>query len=581
MAIHQSTTIQSDTFLLPGNDNLHQPTLTIEGDNIVVDFQNALMRGSEAVSHPDQFKGLAVLVRNSQKVTIRNLRIRGYKVALMAEGVDSLLLENCDFSYNYRQRLKSTREQEHLDDWLYYHHNEEDEWLRYGTAVYLKECDYATVHGLTVTGGQNGLMMTRCNKGLFYNNTIQFNSGIGIGLYRSSNNRVMHNRLDWNVRGYSHGFYSRGQDSAGILCYEQSNDNTFAYNSATHSGDGFFLWAGQTTMDTGEGGSNGNLIYGNDFSYAPTNGVEVTFSSNTIAKNTMRECRYGIWGGYSFETVVVGNEIEDCDYGLAIEHGQENAIYNNLFIDCEQGIKLWEREKQREDWGYAQAKDVSSRDYTIGRNAFLNVDQPLVIAASKKVAINDDNQFVAFRKLLLGDPPNEQLVMAKNDVYGLEGWADAASFKELNRLHSSDTPTKNVLKEQTVALADLADIQPEKLPDGIVVDLPEGQLAGRKYILIDEWGPYDFRRPSIWLRHQAGRQYTFLLLGPPGNWKLAGGEGFSRVTPKTGTFPATITAQASADSVQVSVQLEFVGTAVRTQFGEDLPKGSKVEFTYP
>jgi hypothetical protein len=35
----------------------------------------------------------------------------------------------------------------------------------------------------------------------------------------------MHNRLDWNVRGYSHGIYARGQDSAGILCYEQSNDN--------------------------------------------------------------------------------------------------------------------------------------------------------------------------------------------------------------------------------------------------------------------------------------------------------------------------------------------------------------------
>ena len=31
----------------------------------------------------------------------------------------------------------------------------------------------------------------------------------------------------------------------------------------------FFLWAGQTTMDTGEGGCNDNtLIDGNDFSYA-------------------------------------------------------------------------------------------------------------------------------------------------------------------------------------------------------------------------------------------------------------------------------------------------------------------------
>ena len=91
-------------------------------------------------------------------------------------------------------------------------------------------------------------MMMECNDGLFYNNEINFNSGIGMGLYRSNRNRIMHNKLDWNVRGYSHGFYSRGQDSAGILVYEQSNENIFAHNSATHSGDGFFLWAGQTTM---------------------------------------------------------------------------------------------------------------------------------------------------------------------------------------------------------------------------------------------------------------------------------------------------------------------------------------------
>ena len=43
---------------------------------------------------------------------------------------------------------------------------------------------------------------------------------------------------------------------AAILVFEQCNNNLFANNSATHSGDGFFLWAGQTTMDTGEGGSD-------------------------------------------------------------------------------------------------------------------------------------------------------------------------------------------------------------------------------------------------------------------------------------------------------------------------------------
>ena len=66
-----------------------------------------------------------------------------------------------------------------------------------------------------------------------------FNSGIGIGLYRSSKKYHYHNRVDYNVRGYSYGKYKRGQDSAPPV-FEQSSNNVFAYNTATHSGDGFF-----------------------------------------------------------------------------------------------------------------------------------------------------------------------------------------------------------------------------------------------------------------------------------------------------------------------------------------------------
>src|SRR6476469_4653393 len=123
-------------------------------------------------------------------------------------------------------------------------------------------------------------------------------------MYRCSYNDVAYNKIDFNVRGFSYGVYNRGQDSAGILVYEQSNSNLFYKNSVTHGGDGFFLWAGQTTMDTGMGGCNDNQLIENDFSYAPTNGVEVTFSSNKIVNNRIFECDNGIWGGYSYETII-------------------------------------------------------------------------------------------------------------------------------------------------------------------------------------------------------------------------------------------------------------------------------------
>src|SRR6185295_9232910 len=151
-----------------------------------------------------------------------------------------------------------------------------------------------------IVQGMEGLMLTRSDSLRIWNNTIEFNSGVGIGLYRSSDNVIMHNRASYNVRGYSHGYFRRGQDSADLLMYEQSSHNVVAYNSMTHGGDGLFLWAGQSTMDTGKGGANDNLFYENDFSFAPTNGIEATFSRNAFMKNRVEGSDHGLWGGYSY-----------------------------------------------------------------------------------------------------------------------------------------------------------------------------------------------------------------------------------------------------------------------------------------
>lgn len=570
--ITESVTLRQDTFRISAPDSL-SPALTIEGENITVDFNGAVLTGSGDKQWPDEFTGTAILIKG-KNITLKNAAVRGFKVAVMAEGVDSLRLLDCDFSYNYRPRLKSYREREDFSDWLSYHQNDKDEWLRYGAAMYLKNCNHALVRNVTVTGGMNGLMLTGCNDGLFYNNNIHFNSGVGIGLYRSSRNRILHNRLDWNVRGYSHGFYQRGQDSAAILVYEQSNENTFAYNSATHSGDGFFLWAGQTTMDTGEGGCNENLLYRNDFSHAPTNGVEVTFSRNKIIANRLDGCTYGIWGGYSFESLMIANHIEGCRYGIAIEHGQQNVIVGNEFRNDTVGVQLWGRESQPADWGYAQKRDVASRDYQIGKNLFLDVKNPLKIHSTRKVAINDDNQFSGFEKLLVAEKPNEEFYFVKNDVAGDKGWKDAEPFKNMNRIVPQ-------LRDFKIPMGEVERYKVEKLPDGMDAFLPKEQLQGRQYILMDEWGPCDFRSPSVWLRNIEGEKYTFLLLGPPtGNWQAVSGEGWSNLSLKTGSLPATVVATKKPGAELLTLNFEFIGEAFTDRFGNFNKKGRLFPFEF-
>ena len=262
--ITQSAVIKKQLYKLDAPLKMEEAAIVIEGNNITIDFNNAVLNGSNAKKNPDEFFGVAILIKGGKNITIKNLKAKGYKVALMAREVTNLTIENCDLSYNYRQHLNSTQEKEDISDWMSYHQNEKDEWLRYGAGIYLSNCVFAVVKNSRITGGQNALMMKDCINGKIYNNDFSFNSGIGIGMYRCSNNTVAYNRINFNVRGYSHGIYNRGQDSAGILVYEQSNGNYFYKNSATHSGDGFFLWAGQTTMDSGKGGCNDNVLVGND-----------------------------------------------------------------------------------------------------------------------------------------------------------------------------------------------------------------------------------------------------------------------------------------------------------------------------
>jgi parallel beta-helix repeat protein len=282
LVISRSVRVRPGVYRLAAPASLDSPLVTVRGDDVTVDFAGATLIGTRDGAAPDEARGLALLIDGGRKVTVRRARIHGYKVAVLARRTSALRLVDNDLSRNWKPRLYSLIEHESLVDWLSFHHNENREWLRFGAAVYLEDVHGGEVRGNIAEQGMNALLMTRSESLVVWNNGFSFNSGLGIGLYRSSDNRIMHNQVDYNVRGYSHGFYRRGQDSAGILLYEQSCRNVIAFNSVTHGGDGLFLWAGQTTMDTGEGGANDNLVYANDFSFAPTNGMEATFSRNAF-----------------------------------------------------------------------------------------------------------------------------------------------------------------------------------------------------------------------------------------------------------------------------------------------------------
>jgi parallel beta-helix repeat protein len=494
LLIDRSVRVTPNAYRLRASASLDSPLVVIRGDDVTVDMRDVTLVGNDSTATPDEARGVAIFVDGGRNVTIRGARIHGYKIAIRARATRNLVLDGNDLSRNWRPRLYSVVEHESLVDWLSFHQNEQNEWLRFGAAIYLEGIHGGAVRNNAIEQGMNALLMTHSDSLFISNNDFSFNSGLGIGLYRSSDNRIMHNRVDYDVRGYSDGFYRRGQDSAGILIYEQSCRNVIAYNSVTHGGDGLFLWAGQSTMDTGEGGANDNVVYSNDFSYAPANGIEATFSRNVFIRNRVYGSDFGIWGGYSFDSWITNNTLSFNRTGIAVEHGQGNRIVGNTLTGDTTGVQLWADSIEALDWGYPKHRDTRSRDNLLADN-LISMSRVAVRASNSTLLRLRGNRFVGVDTAL-------------------------ASTNTVVTQHDSTPPRTGGLFKSGIP-TELRDLIPPALRHG--GEWPLSQLAQlrRSAIVVDQWGPYAWRTPKLWpLDSVRAVPLRLAVLGPPGAWTL-------------------------------------------------------------
>jgi len=564
LVITQSVRVAPRIYQLPAPSSHDSAVIRIRGDSITIDFAGATMEGTAVDSNPDIAAGVAIRVEGGTNIRILNAHIRGYNLGILALGTHNLSLIDNDLSYNWKPRLYSVVEHESLIDWLSFHHNEKDEWLRYGAGAYLSDVEGGEIRGNTVTQGMNGLMLVRSSGLSIWNNNFSFNSGVGIGLYRSGGNRILHNRVDYDVRGYSEGFYRRGQDAADLLIYEQSSKNIVAYNSMTHGGDGVFLWAGQSTMDTGAGGANDNLFYGNDFSFAPANGIEATFSRNTFIDNRVEGCEYGMWGGYSFNSGIVGNHFVRNRTAIAIEHGQDNLIAWNTFSSDSTAIRVWGDAIEPSGWGYPKHRDTRSRDYRIETNLFTR-NRVGVRAASTMGLSIANNWFLAVDSLLVV--------------------RDSTKYELVRNTVSPPARASSRIPKTLRIPPEFAGLAPPSLKNGFVPSRePATSMARwpRSAIIVDEWGPYDWRSPKLWpVDSSRGSPLRLRILGPAGRWRVVGQRGIAALTPTSGRVRDTILVTPRSGSVgDWDLTLESIGAATISPRGERRTAGTPYRFSY-
>jgi parallel beta-helix repeat protein len=536
LVVTASTRLTPGAWRLPAKASTDSALIIVRGDSITLDLTGVALEGADPLADPDTFEGVAIRVEGGRGVRIVGGTVRGYRIGILALGTRDLVIEDADLSRQWKPRLYSLPEHESLVDWLSFHRNEKGEWLRFGAAIYFDSVTGGTIRGVRAEQGMNGLLMSRTEGMRIEGNDFAFNSGLGIGLYRSSGNDIVRNRLDFNVRGYSHGFFRRGQDSAALLLFEQSSRNVVAFNSATHSGDGLFLWAGQQTMDDGSGGSNDNLFIGNDFSFAPTNAMEATFSRNAFVANRAEGSDHGLWGGYSYESEVVGNCFAWNRIAIAWEHGQNNLVAHNRFVFDSTAVRLWANPIEPSDWGYPKHRDTRSRDWRFERNEFAGHGAVFRVENTSGLAVDDSSA-------------------------GRLGRSAAWPCDEMPAL-----PARWVRIRDSVAAA-------------LGSDQPSSRRAAepprlRSAIVVDEWGPYDWRSPRLWpLDSTRAVPLRLAVLGPPGRWRMVERRGLAAVSADSGAVGDTILVTPSPGP-GAYWRLELESGGVRFGYGRFEPAAS-------
>jgi len=508
--ITQSCLIEIGADLIPdadGNGVIH-----IKADGITVEFSSdRAKRELIAVAEGtpwNEITGIGMVIDGQRDVTIRGAHCHRYKVGILARNADGLTLEDCDVAGGFAQRLRSTSAAEDGADWLFPHHNDNREWVtQFGAGICVERSKGITISGAYARRRQNGIILDRVNDSRLFDNDCSFLSGWGLAMWRSSGNIITRNAFDFCVRGYSHMVYNRGQDSAGILMFEQCNDNIIAENSATHGGDGFFGFAGREALGEAppregmteeeliefctEKGNNHNLLIANDFSYAPAHGIEMTFSfGNRFLDNRLVENAIcGVWGGYSRDTTIAYNAIignGEMAYGLErgginIEHGAYNYIAHNTFEQNKCGVHLWwDNDEQLLKSPWAKA------NYTRWGNTQTN-----------HVILNTFN----------GDVLGIHLRAAKPNFIGEN------TFKNVQKEMDADEASQPV-EGAFMAVGIERPEYPvfgETRPVGARAD-----LRGRDKIIMHEWGPWDHQSPLVRLRRATGRGHQYDVLGASG-----------------------------------------------------------------
>jgi hypothetical protein len=114
--------------------------------------------------------------------------------------------------------------------------------------------------------------------------------------------------------------------------------------------------------------------------------------------------------------------------------------------------------------------------------------------------------------------------------------------------------------------------------------VPRSALSSRdrSAIIVDEWGPYDWRSPKLWpVDSTRSVPLRLGVYGPSGRWRVIGRRGIAALSASSGKTNDTITVTPRADSLRDwQVTLEYQGALAVTPRGTIVPPATPMRFSF-
>jgi parallel beta-helix repeat protein len=305
--------------------------------------QNVILDGDSCMVDGVGKTGYMIKISNSSNITIKNFdSVFRYKYAVYITNSADITINGNNFCYN---KVDSA-------GWI-------DVWADYtqalGGGVMMYQTRAARIFDNVMTMQNDGVALYHCDSIKIHDNDFSWNTSYGIRMFWTDTCHIYQNNCSHVNRPLTD-----PSDCAAILLII-SNANKVEYNDLSWSGDGVFL--GQYQHSTTQ---NNNYFAYNECSYSPHNAIEATFADGNVYKhNKCNYSHYGVWLGYSFNSVVDSNEvIGNYQSGIAVDRGFSNSITGNRIENNPIGIELWEGTPVG---GYASFR---SQDYQIMDNIF-------------------------------------------------------------------------------------------------------------------------------------------------------------------------------------------------------------------